>query len=213
MALRAGVELRPHCRVREITVDGRDRATGVTYFDKDGVERHQRAEVVIVACNGVGTPCLLLNSTSARFPQGLANRSGLVGKNLMLHPWGHVSGVFDEPLESHFGPQGCCILSQEFYETDARRGFVRGYNLQVTRGSGPAVTARVGVASGAIPWGEGHHEAFERVYDRTVHVGVCCEDLPEEGNRVTLDDEQTDGHGIPAPKITHRVSDNSRRMA
>ena len=83
-----------------------------------------------------------------------------------------------------------------------------------TRGTvtGPVVTARVGVASGAIPWGAGHHEAFERVYDRTVHVGVCCEDLPEERNRVTLDDEQTDGHGIPAPKISYRVSDNSRRM-
>jgi len=212
MALRAGVELRPHCRVREITVNGRDRATGATYVDQDGVERHQRAEVVIVACNGVGTPRLLLNSTSARFPNGLANRSGLVGKNLMLHPWGHVQGVFDTPLDAHFGPQGCCILSQEFYETDARRGFVRGYNMQVTRGAGPVATARAGVARGNIPWGAGHHEAFERVYDRTVHVGICCEDLPEEHNRVTLDAELKDGDGIPAPKITYRVSDNSRRM-
>ena len=212
MAERAGVELRTNCRVREITVDERDMATGVTYFDADGVERHQRAEVVIVACNGVGTPRLLLNSTSARFPDGLANRSGLVGKNLMLHPFGHVRGIFPEPLASHFGPQGSCILSQEFYETDLSRGFVRGYDLQVTRGAPPVATARGGIASGAIPWGEGHHAAFERTYDRDINIGVLCEDLPEEHNRVTLDPELTDSHGIPAPKVSYTLSENSRRM-
>ena len=212
MAQRAGVELRTHCRVREITVGERDMATGVVYFDAAGVERRQRAEVVVLACNGVGTPRLLLNSTSARFPDGLANRSGLVGRNLMLHPWGHVAGVFDEPLESHFGPQGCCILSQEFYETDPQRDFVRGYNMQITRGGAPVATARAGIAGGAIPWGAGHHEAFERIYDRTIHLGICCEDLPEERNRVTLDAELTDSHGIPAPKIDYVLSENSRRM-
>ena len=212
MAERLGVELRTHCRVREITVNARDMATGVAYFDKDGVERHQRAEVVILACNGVGTPRLLLNSVSARFPDGLANRSGLVGKNLMLHPWGLLTGVFDVPLESHFGPRGCCILSQQFYETDALRGFVRGYTMQITRGAGPVTTARGGIGEGSIPWGAGHHEAFERLFDRTMHIGICCEDLPEECNRVTLDAELKDGHGIPAPKITYRLSENSRRM-
>ena len=209
---RLGVELRTNCRVSSITVDDNDMATGVTYWDADGIEQHQKAEVVIVACNGVGTPRLLLNSTSARFPDGIANRSGLVGKNLMLHPWGHASGVFDEPLESHFGPQGCCILSQEFYETDLSRGFVRGYNLQVTRGSPPIATARQGIASGTIPWGDAHHDAFEKYYDRTVHVGVCAEDLPEEHNQVVLDESLTDSSGMPAPKILYRTSENSMNM-
>ncbi len=62
-------------------------ASGVVYYDAEGVEQFQPAEVVIVACNGVGTPRLLLNSASARFPDGLANSSGLVGRNLMFHPW------------------------------------------------------------------------------------------------------------------------------
>jgi choline dehydrogenase-like flavoprotein len=212
MAQRAGVELKTNCRVREILVDEHDMATGVAYFDADGNEQVQRAEVVIVACNGVGTPRLLLNSTSSAFPNGLANRSGLVGKNLMLHPWGNVQGVFDEPLESHFGPQGCCILSQEFYETDRNRGFVRGYNMQITRGSGPIGTALNGMANGSIPWGASHHDEFARYYDRTVNLGICCEDLPEEHNTVTLDSELTDGHGIPAPKVTYRLSENSRKM-
>ena len=212
LAQRQGVELRTQCRVREVTLDGRDMATGVTYFDGDGVERHQRAEVVILACNGVGTPRLLLNSVSARFPNGLANRSGLVGRNLMLHPWGVVAGTFDEPLGAHHGPQGCCILSQEFYETDPSRGFVRGYNMQVARGGGPVATARIGIDSGDIPWGPAHHAAFERRFDRTIYLGLCCEDLPELHNRVTLDANLTDAHGIPAPKIDYALSENSQRM-
>ena len=212
MARRAGVELKTHCRVREITVDDQDMATGAIYFDADGVEHHQLAEVVIMACNGVGTPRLLLNSKSTKFPDGLANRSGLVGKNLMFHPWGNVSGVFDEPLESHYGPQGCCILSQQFYETDPDRDFVRGYNMQITRGGGPVGTARGGVAQGKIPWGASHHAAFAKYYDRTINLGICCEDLPEEHNAVTLDSELTDANGIPAPKVSYRLSENSKRM-
>ena len=142
VALRAGVQLKTRCRVREITVGPDGMATGAIYYDEDGVEHHQAAEIVIVACNGVGTPRLLLNSTSTLFPNGLANSSGLVGKNLMLHPWGNVQGIFDEPVD-RFGPEGSCMLSQEFYETDASRGFVRGYNMQITRGRGPVITASV----------------------------------------------------------------------
>jgi choline dehydrogenase-like flavoprotein len=76
-ALRARVELRTRCRVREITTDERGMASGVIYYDAKGVERFQPAEVVILAANGIGTPRLLLNSASACFPTGLANSSGL----------------------------------------------------------------------------------------------------------------------------------------
>src|ERR1700704_2967787 len=95
-ALRAGVELRTHCRVREITTNEDGMASGVIYYDKDGVEQFQAAEVVIIACNGVGTPRLLLNSKSNRFPDGLANSSGLVGKNLMFHPYAQIYGFVKE---------------------------------------------------------------------------------------------------------------------
>ena len=80
------VEVWTRCRAREITVDSNGMASGVIFYDKEGNERHQRAEVVILACNGIGTPRLLLNSTSHLFPDGLANSSGLVGKNFMCHP-------------------------------------------------------------------------------------------------------------------------------
>jgi choline dehydrogenase-like flavoprotein len=76
-ALRARVELRTRCRVREITTDERGMASGVVYYDPEGMERFQPAEVVILAANGVGTPRLLLNSAASRCPTGLANSSGL----------------------------------------------------------------------------------------------------------------------------------------
>tara|TARA_E500000331_G_scaffold201152_1_gene193107 strand:+ start:43654 stop:45258 length:1605 start_codon:yes stop_codon:yes gene_type:complete len=209
---RLGVELKTRCRVREITVDENDMATGAIYFDENGVEHHQRAEMVVMACNGVGTPRLLLNSTSKNFPDGLANRSGLVGKNLMFHPWGMVEGFIDEDMMSHLGPQGTCLLSQEFYETDTARDFVRGYTLQVTRGMAPVAVATNGTLGGDIPWGKEHHEAFRRYYGNSVLVGICCEDLPEEVNHVTLDPELKDSNGIPAPKLNYRLSENSERM-
>lgn len=79
-AIRMRVEVRTRCRVSRIETDADNMATGVEYFDGDGVKRFQPASIVILACNGVGTPRLLLNSASERFPNGLANSSGLVGK-------------------------------------------------------------------------------------------------------------------------------------
>ena len=89
-ARRAGVELRTHCRVREITTNEHGMAAGVVYYDADGIEQFQAAEVVVLACNGVGTPRLLLNSASGQSPNGLANSSGLVGQNLMFHPYAQL---------------------------------------------------------------------------------------------------------------------------
>ena len=210
-AVRAGVEVRTRCRVREITVNDEGMASGVAYYDEEGVEQFQAAQVVIVACNGVGTPRLLLNSTSGKFPNGLANSSGLVGKNLMFHPYASIQGVFDEPMDGYKGP-GVCIWSQEFYETDAERGFVRGYTYEINRGRGPVATALTGMFSGRIPRGEGHHEAYRRLFNRITGMVGICEDLPEEHNTVTLDPDLKDAHGIPAPKIDYTLSENSRRM-
>jgi choline dehydrogenase-like flavoprotein len=112
-AIRAGVELRTLCRVREITVDEHGMATGVVYYDARGQEQFQPAEIVILACNGVGTPRLMLNSVSARFPNGIANSSGLVGRNLMFHPYALTYGYVDEPLDGNHGPP-LCLWNRSF---------------------------------------------------------------------------------------------------
>ena len=211
-AIRRGVELRTGCRVREITMRDDGFAKGVIYYDTDGNEVEQLAEVVILACNGVGTPRILLNSTSNRFPDGLANSSGLVGKNLMFHPYGMIKGIFDEPLEAYKGPIATGLWCQEFYETDSSRGFVRGYTFELARGRGPAKTALDGLESGRIEWGPRYHADHAAVFGSMAGLVSICEDLPEERNQVTLDSNLTDSNGIPAPKITYRLSDNSHAM-
>ena len=166
----------------------------------------------MLACNGVGTPRLLLSSTSNTFPDGLANRSGLVGRNLMFHPVAMVTGSFEEPMDGHMGPMGCSIFSHEFYETDLTRGFVRGYGFQIVRGFGPVSTALGGITKHRVPWGRDHHDAMAEQIGHSITVGVVGEDLPEAHNRVTLDPNLTDSDGIPAPKVEYAMSENSLRM-
>lgn len=211
-ALQRGVELRTRCRVREITVDERGRARGAVYYDGDGRLREQRAPLIVLACNGVGTPRLLLNSASPAFPDGLANRSGLVGKNLMYHCYSVVGGTFDRPLDSYQGPVGNVIFCHEFYETDPKRDFVRGYQLQIGRQSGPVSTALGGLLAQRIPWGQDHHRVFAERFSRMVLIGVMGEDLPETANEVAIDPSLTDADGIPAPVVRYRLSENSLKM-
>jgi len=210
-AIENGAKLRTRCRVTQITVDDEGVATGAEYLDRNGRLRHQAAKSVVLAANGVGTPRLMLMSKSDAHPEGLANSSGLVGKNLMFHPYALVMGVFPESLESWKGPQGNIFMSQEFYETDPRKDFVRGYSYQIIRGSGPAWQARGGIDK-PLPWGEGHHEAFASKFGKGIGMAVISEDLPEEHNTVTLDDHLVDGSDLPAPKIDYTLNTNTRRL-
>ena len=212
VAQRKGVQVRTGCRVREITVGADGMADGVLYYDPEGQLREQKAEMVVLACNGIGTPRLLLNSKSSQHPNGLANSSGLVGKNLMLHPYAAITGIFDEPLHGRRGPIGCSFWSHEFYRTDRSRGFVRGYSFEAIRGLGPATTALSGMVQGVVSWGKDHHPTFDRLYNHSTSLVAITEDQAEETNTVTLDPELTDAHGIPAPKVTYRLSENSRKM-
>ena len=105
------------------------------------------------------------------------------------------------------------MLSQEFYETDSNRDFVRGYNLQVLAlGESPLAAALGGLLDERVPWGPGHHRVFDERFGHSLGITVMTEDLPEEHNRVTLDPDLTDTNGIPAAKIQYTVSENTDRM-
>jgi choline dehydrogenase-like flavoprotein len=210
-ALAVGARLVTGARVSGIEVDASGRATGVTYLGGDGREHRQSADVVVLAANGVGTARLLLMSASPRFPEGLANRSGLVGCNLMHHPTGMVTGVFDDMLDGYRGPFAVSILSQEFYESSPDRPFRRGFQMQLVRSDGPLGTALGGYLP-RVPWGAGHHAAFVDWFARTASLTVTTEDLPDPENRVTLDPSLTDSSGLPAPRVQYRVSDNTWAM-
>jgi choline dehydrogenase-like flavoprotein len=122
-----------------------------------------------------------------------------------------VSGTVAETLDGGRGPI-TSLWSKQFYETDPGRGFVRGYTLQFGRGTGPATEAVRSAAAGQLPWGRDHHRVYAELLDHRVNVGVACDDLPEERNRVTLDPVLKDGNGIPAPRIDYTIGANTAAM-
>lgn len=210
-AVRAGAQLITGARVREVTIDGHGRANGAVWIDRNGREHHQRANAVVMAGNGVGTPRLLLLSGSSRFPDGLANSSGLVGKNLMLHPNVHVVGVYDEDIETWKGPAGQLLYSLEFYETDLSRGFYRGSKINLMPLPGALhLLDYYEDRPFEEQWGTAFH-AITKHAGRAVGVTGNIDDLPEESNTVTIDPQLVDSDGVPAPKIHYRFSDNTRK--
>ena len=211
LATGSGARLRTRCRVVEITTGDDGRVSGAVYCDHKGNRRHQPARAVAVACNGIGTPRLLLASRSDRHPKGLANSTGLVGRRLMLHPTAAVFGLFEDDLGFGGCPPGTVLVSQEFYETNPRRAFFRGYAFHLARTPGPLAAVEA-LAPESIPWGDEHHGEFGRRFGRTVALRVVAEDLPELHNEVRLDGGLTDASGVPAPKVHYQVSRNTRMV-
>ncbi|WP_079203584.1 GMC family oxidoreductase [Pseudomonas sp. CC6-YY-74] len=207
-------------RVSEIIYDDNlGRVTGAIYIDQNGRKRKQMAKSVVLCANAIGTPRILLNSKSKRFPDGLANSSGLVGKNLMMHPFSLVMGHFEENIESWYGPSGQLINSLQFYETDKSRGFVRGAKWGGMAAGGPLsskgfVGSEVFSDDGKIEdsWGDNWHQMIDDKFGKTALWAIVGEDLPEESNRVVIDDELVDSDGIPAPKVIYKTSENSRKL-
>jgi choline dehydrogenase-like flavoprotein len=214
IAMKHGAEVITRARVSRITVDEKGRANGAVYI-QDGKEHFQPASVVVLAANGVGTPRILLMSQSSRFPEGLANSSGLVGKRLMTHPYGTSVGIYDDPLDDWLGPNGEQIQSMQFYETDTSRGFVRGAKWHTMPMTGPL--AMIGRVRGENPlssdlWGSEFCKKMEDSCNHMVEWVIMPEDLPEETNYVALDPQLKDSDGLPAPKIHYYQSENTRRL-
>ena len=205
-------ELRPLCLVREIRLDSQGRAAGVVYFDAEGAEQFQPARLVVLASGGVETPRLLLLSQSPRFPHGICNSSGLVGKNLMLHsPGVTLVVVFPEPLDGHQGSSSTRVL-HDFYETDTRRGFIRGGFVHPRAHGGNPIELALRSIHGAR-WGLKHKDSMRETWRHYLHSHCTGESLPTESNRVDLDPELTDSCETPVARITHTSHENDVRLA
>jgi len=209
-ALRNGAELRTRARVREITVGANGRASGASYYDGEGRLQEARAKVVMICGNGLGTPRLLLMSTSRRFPDGLANSSGMVGRNFMTHVQTLVIARFDERIDAHQGAWGGAVATRQFYDgdPDANGSFKRGFMIAAMRGYSPLNTALT-----VAPWGRDHHATVERHLNHEGAIWVCGDDAPEERNRVELDWSSTDPDGLPGVRTYYTLSENSRLMS
>ena len=110
-AIKNGLILKPNSRVLKILSSKKRITKGVIYKDKNNQKVFLKSKLIILAASAIGTPRILLNSTNKYFPKGLANDSGKVGKNLMLHPLGFIEGKFDQFLASNDGAEGCSINS------------------------------------------------------------------------------------------------------
>jgi len=204
-ALAAGAEIRDLAMVGRVEHDAEGRATGVAYR-REGRWRFQRARNVVVAGYAIETPRLLLNSTSARFPDGLANRSGLVGKYLMTQSNQAVWGVMAKEVRSYKGPPSLAITEHWNYE-DRGKDFFGGYSY-MSQGPLPAVWAHAQVKRGL--WGQRLVDEMQR-YNHQVGLKMVGECLPQERNRVTLAEEK-DRFGLPIARVTYSFCDNDKRM-
>lgn len=211
--IRLGVKLVQRARAVRVESNALGLVTGVTYVDRDTGKTHlQKSKIVIVCANGIGTPRLLLNSATARFPTGLANNSDLVGRNLMLHPFTTVTGLFDEVLDSWQGTAAQRAYSLEFAETGADRGFLRGAKLMLMPTGSPLGTISAHPWGRETEWGADFHKTVHQRFGRSAIWDIIAEDLPFPHNRVTLDPDLKDDDGIPAPKVSYRYDDGMHKL-
>lgn len=202
-AVRSGAEIRKRCMVTRVNVNKDGRVTGVNYIH-EGVEYEQKARIVILSAFCIETPRLLLNSATARFPEGLANTSGMVGKNLMPHSSHDIWVKFDREIRLYKGTP-VLATTLDFYETDYRKNFVRGYNIHA-HGARP-VSFATGVPAHYMMWGQQLQE-FLRDYNFYARVTLVGEVLPDANNKVTLDPKEKDEYGLPVPRVTFSYGSN-----
>jgi len=210
-AIKAGATLRTGARVSRILTNGQGLASGVLFNDQDGNTHKIEASVVILASHAIGSTRLLLKSANAQFPDGLANSSGQVGHNLMMHPLARVVGLFDEDMASWQGHWGQSIYSMEFAETRPEHDFVRGGKWNLAPTGGP-LTAATYPTDGKPVIGEALHDRVTNWLGRSALWGVTAEDLPEAHNRLLLDKDEFDEDGDGLPRLIYKTSENSRRM-
>ena len=174
---------------------------GLKCRERNGRYKYIKAKKYILACGGIATPAILLS-------QNLCNSSGLVGKNLMLHPWGYVEGQLKENMDSNKGPQGCCVMSQHKAMHSEKENFKSGYTVQVIRGPLAGELAKHMVNLRLHRKGSKFMEEFMALYNKSIHAVVIADDFPEINNRV---EAKKDDKKIEIDVI-YTMSENSKKQ-
>ena len=203
-------EIRPHSYVFNVALDKRGRTTGVHYYDAAKKEQFQKAKAVVLSANGGETSRLLLTSASERFPHGLANSSGYVGKNLMFNQGSGVHALFEHELNEYKSVQVTRVV-HDFYDADPRRGFYGGGGIDARMGSQPIGWALS--QGGELPgWGAEYKQRLEG-FTRSMMAAGHCTSLAQETNNVTLDPTLKDAWGMPAIRVTYKDHPDDLAMA
>jgi len=203
-------EVRADSYAFNVPTDQRGRVTGVRYFDLEKRENLQKARAVVLCANGAETPRLLLNSASGRFPDGLANSSGLVGKYLMFNAGGEVGALFEHPLNEYKSAQVTRIV-HDFYDSDPKRAFYGGGGIDARIGPQPIFWA-LREEQGAPRWGAEFKKRLEEFPRSLISYGHTTS-LPLATNSVSIDPQLKDAWGIPAIRTTYRDHPDDLAMA
>lgn len=197
-------EIRSHATAHRVEVDDQNRTTGVAWLDREGREHFQRARSVVLSANGAETPRLLLLSATDRFPDGLANSSGYVGRNLMFNAHSTTTGVFEHPLHEYKGIQ-VTRIALDYYDSDTSRGFYGGGALDARPfiNGYPLLFALQGLSAESPWWGKAYKEELAYTFTRNMLVTTAATSLPMLRNRVALDPDNRDRFGRPSLQITY----------
>lgn len=205
-AIEHGAEIRDLAMVGRVEMGTDGRATGVLY-KRDGEWRRQKAKHVVLAGYSIETPRLLLNSSDSRFPDGLANGSGWVGRGLMVHSNDGVWGLMDEEIRSYKGPP-VMAMTEHWNYTDEGKDFHGGYQFG-SQGPLPQSWA-TSLAGGRGLWGMDLRREMTR-YNHVAGLKMVGEVESRWENRVELAEER-DPNGLRVPRVTFSYSDNDRRL-
>jgi choline dehydrogenase-like flavoprotein len=203
-------EIRVKSYVREISTDSSGRVTGVVYFDAQKREVRQKAKTVILSANASESARLLLMSKSARFPDGLANSSGMVGKHVMFGNTVNVGALFEHPLNEYKGViSGAGIV--DYVHSDPKRGFYGGGRMTARGYLTPLELGLEGLSPDAPRWGAGYKKALREEANHRMTITSFVTQLPLETNRVDLDPDVKDSWGLPAMRITSTAHDDDKK--
>jgi choline dehydrogenase-like flavoprotein len=199
---------------REVTSDAEGRATGVTYVrTRDGSHAHVSARIVVLAASACESARILLNSRSPRFPTGLANSSGAVGRYLTDSTGVRVLGLV--PRLMHGVPHnedgaGSSHLYIPWWLDNRKLDFPRGYHIEI---SGGRRMPSAGFMGGVHRLNGGGYGAalkadYRRLYGSIVSFGGRGEMIPNKDSYCEIDPEVVDKWGIPVLRFHFRWSDH-----
>jgi choline dehydrogenase-like flavoprotein len=204
----------PNAMAREVTLDAKGRADGMLYIDKvTRSEARVEARVVVLAASACESARILLNSRSTRFPAGLANSSGTVGKYLTDTTGSDVTGfipkMVDHVPHNEDGVGGAHLYMPWWLDNHAL-DFPRGYHIEIWGGLYPPSYGFMGGIQ-QYPPGGGYgrllKEDYRRYYGATVGFSGRGEQIPNEDCYCEIDPDVVDQWGIPVLRFNWKWSD------
>ena len=216
------LEIRTDCLVDEVRLDKDGKASGVGYVDRKTGERQFAAgRAVVLAASACESARILLNSKSARYPNGLANDSGQVGRNLMdsvgTYTVGQVPALEGAPPRNDDGIWLSHIYVPWWgYKQQAAKAldFPRGYHIELfTNRVMPDMFYNNATDFCDTPYGLGLREEMQRKFGSIVVLTGRGEMIPNADSYCEIDPVTRDRWGIPALRFHWKWGESEIRMA